>query len=168
MWMLIDNNYTLTIAESPYKSRKALFDFQLLLVKLFSQTYYYSDTKFWPDKYLLCHTSVNPCPPPSPPIYISRIFPKVYQGMPFIQLIYSRFSQYHVSTNGVAPFSAYKHTHNPQFLYSLRRRAGAPNASFETLNSGQFMLSTQLIIPNYLDILSHWCSTTVTLETYPH
>ena len=54
--MLIDNNYTLTIAESPYKSRKALFDFQLLLVKLFSQTYYYSDTKFWPDKYLLCHT----------------------------------------------------------------------------------------------------------------
>ena len=80
--MLIDNNYTLTIAESPYKSRKALFDFQLLLVKLFSQTYYYSDTKFWPDKYLLCHTSVNPCPPP--PIYISRIFPKVYQGMPFI------------------------------------------------------------------------------------
>ena len=79
--MLIDNNYTLTIAESPYKSRKALFDFQLLLVKLFSQTYYYSDTKFWPDKYLLCHTSVNPCPPP---IYISRIFPKVYQGMPFI------------------------------------------------------------------------------------
>ena len=81
--MLIDNNYTLTIAESPYKSRKALFDFQLLLVKLFSQTYYYSDTKFWPDKYLLCHTSGNPCPPP-PKIYISRIFLKVYQGMPFI------------------------------------------------------------------------------------
>ena len=73
--MLIDNNYTLTIAESPYKSRKALFDFQLLLVKLFSQTYYYSDTKFWPDKYLLCHTSVNPCPPP-PPQYI---FPEFSQ-----------------------------------------------------------------------------------------
>ena len=29
------------------------------------------------------------------------------------------------------------------------------------------LLSTQLIIPNYLVILSHWCSTIVSLEVYP-
>ena len=32
---------------------------------------------------------------------------------------------------------------------------------------GQFMLSTQLMILNYPIILSHWHSTTVSLETYP-
>ena len=153
--MLIDNNYTLTIAESPYKSRKALFDFQLLLVKLFSQTYYYSDTKFWPDKYLLCHTSVNPGPPPPPPHIYFQNFPKSLSRNAFhLANLFSFFSVpcFHQWCSSI---SAYKHTHNPQFLYSLRRRAGAPNASFETLNSVQFMLSTQLIIPNYLDILSH-------------
>ena len=51
---------------------KAQNNFQLLLVKLFNQTYYCSDTKFWPDICLLCHTSVNPCPSP---IYLSGIFP---------------------------------------------------------------------------------------------
>ena len=35
-------------------------------------------------------------------------------------------------------------------------RAKAQNISFETLNGGQFMLSTLLIMPNYLVILSHW------------
>ena len=79
------------------------------------------------------------------------------------------FSHYHVSTDDIAPFSAYKHTHthNSQFLYSCWWSANAPNISFETLNSGQFMLSIQLIIPNYLVILSHWCSITVSWETYP-
>ena len=38
---------------------------------------------------------------------------------------------------------------------SLWRRANVPNASFETLNGGQFTLSTQLIIPSYIVILSH-------------
>ena len=47
------------------------------------------------------------------------------------------------------------------------RRANAQNISFETLYSGQFMLSTQLIILNYPVILSHWCNTTVSLETFP-
>ena len=50
---------------------------------------------------------------------------------------------------------------------SIWQRAGTWNVSFETLYSGQFMLSTQLIIPNYPVILSHWCSTTVSVETYP-
>ena len=36
-----------------------------------------------------------------------------------------------------------------------------------TLNSGQFMLSTQLIKQNYPVILSQQCSTMVSLETYP-
>ena len=31
--------------------------------------------------------------------------------MLFIQPIYSCFSHYHVPNNGIAPFSAYKHTH---------------------------------------------------------
>ena len=101
-------------------------------------------------------------------IYLgSSVSHKTYQQTLFVQLIYSFFSCYHVTTNGVAPFSAYKDTHNPQFLYSLWHRANAPNFSFETRNSGQFKLSTQLIIPNYLAILSQWYSTTVSLETYP-
>ena len=43
----------------------------------------------------------------------------------------------------------YKHTHDPQFLHSLWQRTNARNVSFETLCSGQFTLSTQLITPNY-------------------
>ena len=39
--------------------------------------------------------------------------------------------------------------------------ANAWIASFETLYGGQFMLLSQLIIPNYLVLLSHWCNTTV-------
>ena len=39
--------------------------------------------------------------------------------------------------------------------------------ALKTLYGGQLTLSTQLIIPNYPVILSHWCSTTVSLETYP-
>ena len=61
----------------------------------------------------------------------------------------------------------FRQTHNPQFLHSLWRRANARNICFETLNSGQLTLSSQLIAPNYLVILSHRCSTTVSLETYP-
>ena len=180
-------------------------NFQLLLVKLFTQTYYCSDTKFWPEKCLLCHTSVNPeGPPPSsiffwhfpssitialfnicstlPMFWSSNICLSIYLSsseshktleQKFINKHFSSswfilfFSCYHVPTNSIAPFSAYKDTHNPQFLYSLWCRANAPNVSFETCNSGQFMLSTQLIIPIYLAILSQWCNTTVSLETYP-
>ena len=50
---------------------------------------------------------------------------------------------------------------------SLWRRAYARNISLKTLYSRQFTLSTQLIIPNYLVILSHRRSTTVSWETYP-
>ena len=35
------------------------------------------------------------------------------------------FSRHHIPTNSVAPFSAYKHAHNPHFLQSLWRRANA-------------------------------------------
>ena len=41
------------------------------------------------------------------------------------------------------------------------------NFTIETLYDSQFTLSTQLIISNYPVILSHWCSTTLSLETYP-
>ena len=37
------------------------------------------------------------------------------------------------------------HTHNPQFLQSLWRRANARSVSLETIDGGQFTLSTQLI-----------------------
>ena len=43
------------------------------------------------------------------------------------------FSRHHIPTNSVAPFSAYKPTHNPQFLQSLWRRANARNVSLFTL-----------------------------------
>ena len=49
--------------------------------------------------------------------------------------------------------------------HSFWWRTNTRNISFETLSSGQFTLSTQLI--NYPVILSHRCSTTVCLETYP-
>ena len=47
-----------------------------------------------------------------------------------------------------------------------RRRANGRNLSLETLYSGQFTLITQLIKPNYLAILPHRRSTTVSLVTY--
>ena len=39
------------------------------------------------------------------------------------------FSRHHIPTDNVVPFSAYKPTHNPQLLQSLRRRANARNVS---------------------------------------
>ena len=60
------------------------------------------------------------------------------------------FSRHHIPTNSVAPLSAYKPTHNPQFLQSLWRRANARNVSFFTLYGGQFTFSTQLFTLNYL------------------
>ena len=77
------------------------------------------------------------------------------------------FFRHHIRTNSVALFSAYRHAHNPKFLHSLWRRAKTRNYSFETLYSGQFTLSTELITPNYLVILSHRRSTTFSLEAYP-
>ena len=47
------------------------------------------------------------------------------------------------------------------------RRANARNVNFETLHGGQFMLSTQMIIPNSFVILSHRRSAIVSSETYP-
>ena len=43
-------------------------------------------------------------------------------------------------------------TTTPKFLQSLCRRANARNVSFSILYGGQFTLSTQLIIQNYLVI----------------
>ena len=68
------------------------------------------------------------------------------------------------STNNVnwPPLGVSKLTFRALALrHSLRRRTNARNVSFETLNDDQFML------PNYLVILSHWRSTTDSLETYP-
>ena len=51
-------------------------------------------------------------------------------------------------------------------VISLWPKANVWNVNFETLYSGQFTLSTQLIILNYPVILSYRRSTTVSLETY--
>ena len=51
-------------------------------------------------------------------------------------------------------------------VISLWPKANVRNVNFETLYSGQFTLSTQLIIQNYPVILSYRRSTTVSLETY--
>ena len=64
------------------------------------------------------------------------------------------------------PFSAYKHTHNPQFLHSLWQKANTRNVSFKTLYGDQFTLSFQLITLNYPVILSHWRGIKVSLENY--
>ena len=50
-------------------------------------------------------------------------------------------------------------------IFISERSANARNVRFETLHGGQFMLSTQMIIPNF--ILSHRRSTIVSSETYP-
>ena len=76
------------------------------------------------------------------------------------------FSRHHIPTNSIAPFSAYKYTHNPQFLQFLWWRAIALEMSAFKLYTVANLL-TQLIILNYPVILSHWCSTIVSLETYP-
>ena len=54
----------------------------------------------------------------------------------------------------------------PAHRHLLWWRANAWKVSFETLNGGQFMLSTQLIynVLNYLVILSHQCSITVSFD----
>ena len=52
------------------------------------------------------------------------------------------------------------------FLLSLWRRANARNVTLLTLYGGQFTLSTPYITLNDPVILSHWRSTTVTLETH--
>ena len=59
------------------------------------------------------------------------------------------FSYHHTPTNNVAPFSAYKPTHNAQFLQSLWRRANARKVCLLNLSGGQFMFSAQLLILNY-------------------
>ena len=59
-------------------------------------------------------------------------------------------SRHHTPTDSVAPPSAYKPTHNPQFLQSLWRRAKARNFSFFTHYDGHFTFSTQLLPLNYL------------------
>ena len=51
--------------------------------------------------------------------------------------------------------------------FKLWQREKAWNVGFETLYSGQTMLSTRLVILNYPVILFHRCSTTVSSEPYP-
>ena len=57
------------------------------------------------------------------------------------QVMYCRLVG-HSPTNNMALFSTYKCSNNPQFLHLLWERANAWNISFETLNGGQFTLST--------------------------
>ena len=52
-------------------------------------------------------------------------------------------------------------------IFISERSANSRNVSFETLHGGQFMLSTQMIIPNYFVILSHRRGSIVSSETDP-
>ena len=53
-------------------------------------------------------------------------------------------------------------------MYGLRdQQTAALNISFETFYSGQFTLSTQLIIPKYPVIPFHWHSAIVFFENLP-
>ena len=79
MWLLINNCIHWKLLSHLMKEAqrqsaqimcKAQNNFQLVLVKMFSQTYYCLDTKFWPDKCPLCHILINPHLPL--PQYISR------------------------------------------------------------------------------------------------
>ena len=69
----------------------------------------------------------------------------------------------HIPTNSVASFSAYKLTHNPQYLQSLWRWANARirNVNLLTLYGGQFTFLTQLLTLNYLKQLQPTCSRTL-------
>ena len=62
------------------------------------------------------------------------------------------FSRHDIPTNSIAPFSAYKPTHNPQFLQSLWRRANARRSAFKLFVVVNFTFSTQLLTLNYMHI----------------
>ena len=57
--------------------------------------------------------------------------------------------------------------HQTHTYFKLWQRVNTWNIGFETLYSGQTMLSTWLVTLNYNVILSHPHSSTVSLETYP-
>ena len=84
---------------------------------------------------------------PRAKIYFSNRHPQSprHQLTLFIQLIYSCFSRNLVSTNNIAPCSVYKPytTHNS----SIRSDEGLTleTSAFESLDGGQFTLSTPLI-----------------------
>ena len=56
--------------------------------------------------------------------------------------------------------------HNPQFLQSLRRRANARNVSFFYPLRWLIYVFNSVVNTKLPSILSHWRSTTVSLETY--
>ena len=84
------------------------------------------------------------------------------------RLFQSFFSPIYIPTNRRAPFFAYKHLQPTIHPNRSDEGLNARNVSFKTLYSGQFTLSTQFIILNYVYpiILSHKRNTTVSLETY--
>ena len=64
------------------------------------------------------------------------VSPQGINERPLIPLIYSQNSCDHISTNGKAPLHSHINHNNPQFLYSLWRRAiaNARNVSFVNLS----------------------------------
>ena len=70
----------------------------------------------------------------------------------------------HIFTHGKAPPHSHINHNKPQFLYSLWRRANAPNPNPKPFTVAIQPLSTRLIKPNFFFDLSHRRSTTV-LET---
>ena len=76
------------------------------------------------------------------------------------------FSHHHIPTNSIAPLSGYKPTHNSQFLRLLWWRAITQNFSFLLLR-WQIYVVNSVVNTKLPAILSHRCSTTVSLETHP-
>ena len=77
------------------------------------------------------------------------------------------FSRHHTPTNSVAPLSAYKPTHNPQFLQSLDDKGLTLEMSaFYSLQWPIYVFNS-VVNTKLPAILSRLCSTKVSLETYP-
>ena len=81
-----------------------------------------------------------------------------YQWTLFIQLVYSWVSRYHVATDSVAPFSAYKHSHNSQYSI-LQLHAWLPSLNRSEAKDDLVMIQTLLLSNvNYFVIVltRHW------------
>jgi len=72
----------------------------------------------------------------------------------------------HILTNGKAPLHSHINHNNPQFLYSLWRRAKRSKRQLSKSFTVVIQpLSTRLIKPNFCFDLSHRRSATISLET---
>ena len=52
------------------------------------------------------------------------------------------FSHHHIPTNSIAPLSEYKHTHNPQILRSLWRRANTQRSALKLFTVANYVINS--------------------------